>query len=155
MRATYTETTYYRGTPRHVGSRTISLPFSRVAARALILRRSDRAILGVRHQKGRMMALPGGGLDDGESPDQALSRELTEEGIALIAADSDWVEKFNVDYFEGYRELNFWFLIRVDGAQLESNSEIFEWQWVAPDEDPWYPGMRDKLLGLVAQYEAG
>ena len=160
MKATFNEIVHYNGQTHDLGSKTVTLPFHRVSARAIILRRSDGAILGVRHQPfdsaqdkpGRGIALPGGGVDDGESPAQALRRELSEEGSTLIGADDAWQERFGVDYYTGYKELNFWFLITVEDASMTSNPEIHEWQWVAQDENPWYPGMGALILLLVKKY---
>lgn len=165
MKATFNEIVYYNGQTRDLGQKTITFPFHRVSARAIIIRRSDGAVLGVRHQpfdkqRGidaqdkpeRGMALPGGGVDNGESPAQALRRELSEEGFTLIGADDDWQERFGVDYYAGYRELNFWFLITVDDAHITPNPEIHEWQWVSQEQNPWHPGMGALILLLMQRY---
>ncbi len=132
--------------------KTVFLPFARVSARALIVRRSDGAIFGVRHRPGKGMALPGGGLDDGETPAQGMARELLEENITLISPDEDWQDRFGVDYFEGYRELNFWFLIAVEDVKIASSEEIIESAWVPQQADPWYPGMRTLLVHFIEKY---
>lgn len=150
MQATFHEINYYDGQTLDLGPKTVTLPFHRISARALIVRRTDGAILGVRHGPTRRYALPGGGVDDGETPAQTLRRELSEEGITLIGADEEWEARFGLDYYAGYKELNFWFLILVDDAHMTPNPEIYEWQWVRKDEDPWYPGM-GALIGLLVQ----
>ncbi|NJN44146.1 MAG: NUDIX hydrolase [Anaerolineae bacterium] len=155
MKATFNEIVYYDGQTHDLGQKTITLPFHRVSARAIILRRSDGAILGVRHQPGRGVALPGGGVDGGETPAQALHRELSEEGFTLIGADDDWRERFGVDYYAGYKELNFWFLITVEDADMTPNSEIHEWHWVSQHDNPWYPGMGEMILLLIKKYLPG
>ena len=155
MKATYDKDIFFKGKRRDWGERTIELPFNRVSARALVVRRSDGAILGVRHQPGRGMALPGGGIEDGEDPPQALRRELAEEGITLIGADEGWQDKFGVDYYEGYKELNFWFAIAVDDAELTPNPEINEWAWVPQTENPWYPNMGAQIAVFIARYFPG
>jgi 8-oxo-dGTP pyrophosphatase MutT (NUDIX family) len=152
MKATYNEIIHYGGQTHDLGQKTVTLPFHRVSARAIFIRRSDGAILGVRHQPGRGVALPGGGVDDGETPSQALERELSEEGFTLIGADDDWHERVGVDYYAGYRELNFWFLITVEDVRIMPNPEIHAWEWVAQDENPWYPGMGAMILLLVQKY---
>jgi 8-oxo-dGTP pyrophosphatase MutT (NUDIX family) len=152
MQATFNEINYYNNQAIDLGPKTVTLPFYRVSARALIVRRGDGAILGVRHGPTRMAALPGGGVDDGESPAQALRRELIEEGFTLIGADEGWETRFGVDYYAGYKELNFWFLITVDDAQMTPNPEIFAYQWVPQGENPWYPGMGALILLLVQKY---
>ena len=150
MKATFNEINYYDGQTLDLGPKTVTLPFHRISARAILVRRSDGAILGVRHGPKRMLALPGGGVDDGESPAQALRRELIEEGFTLIGADDAWETRFGVDYYAGYKELNFWFLITVDDAHMTPNPEIFAYQWVPQGENPWYPGM-GALIGLLVQ----
>ncbi|GAB4578839.1 MAG: hypothetical protein Fur0022_15760 [Anaerolineales bacterium] len=152
MQATFHEINHSNDQIIDLGSKTVTLPFHRVSARALILRRSDGAILGVRHGPTRRMALPGGGVDDGESPAQALRRELSEEGFTLIGADDAWEERFGVDYYAGYKELNFWFLIPVEDATLTPTPEIYAWQWVPQAENPWYPGMGALILLLIQKY---
>ena len=98
------------------------------------------------------MALPGGGLDHKETPAQAMERELAEENITLIGADADWHDRFGVDYYDGYRELNFWYIIAVDDVQTTASDEIHECAWVPQTENPWYPGMRTLLLHFIEKY---
>lgn len=50
MKATFEEITYYLGQPKTHGEKTVHLPFERVSARAVIVRRGDGVILGVRHK---------------------------------------------------------------------------------------------------------
>lgn len=152
MKAKFREITYHHGKPKKRGRKTVRLPFTRISARALIVRRSDGAVLGVRHERGRRMALPGGGVDDGETPAEALRRELAEEDITLTGAGEGWEERFGVDYYDGYRELNFWFLITADDAHLAPNPEIVEWAWVPQSKDPWYPLLRPLILVLIEKY---
>lgn len=155
MRATFHEINYYDGQTFDLGEKTVTLPFHRISARAIIVRRVDGAILGVRHGPTRRAALPGGGVDDGETPAQALRRELSEEGFTLIGADDVWAERFGVDYYAGYKELNFWFLITVEEVQVTPNPEIFASQWVQQAENPWYPGMGTLIRLLVEKYLPG
>ncbi len=152
MEARFNEISFHRSPPKEKGMKTVFLPFARVSARALIVRRSDGAIFGVRHRPGKGMALPGGGLDDGETPAQGMARELLEENITLISPDEDWQDRFGVDYFEGYRELNFWFLIAVEDVKIASSEEIIESAWVPQQADPWYPGMRTLLVHFIEKY---
>lgn len=152
MEARFNEISYHKHPPRDHGPKTVHLPFERVSARALIIRRADGAILGVRHRPGMGMALPGGGLDDGETPLQAAIRELEEEQITLVNPGAGWEERFGVDYYGGYRELNFWYVIAVDEALVQPGPEILEWSWVPQAEDPWYPHLRQFLLLLVEKF---
>jgi 8-oxo-dGTP diphosphatase len=152
MKATFEEFSFHRDPPKSYGQKTVDLPFVRVSARALIVRRSDGAIFGVRHRPGLRMALPGGGLDDGETPYQATVRELAEEHITLVNPDGDWQDRFGVDYYDGYRELNFWFVISVDDVETAPSDEIVEAAWVPQTEDPWYPLLRTGILLLIEKH---
>ncbi len=153
MKAEFTEIIYYRGKPQANGHKTIELPFDRVAARALLLRRRDGAILGVLHRPDGRFALPGGGIDDGETPAETLCRELQEEGISLIGAGDGWQEQFGVDYYAGYRELNFWFLITVEDVEITPNhDEIVAYRWIGQTEDAWYPSLYSQIISLVNKY---
>ncbi|HNB54710.1 MAG TPA: hypothetical protein PK530_22365, partial [Anaerolineales bacterium] len=80
------------------------------------------------------------------------TRHLSEEGFTLIGADDAWEARFGVDYYAGYKELNFWFLITVDDAHMTPNPEIFAYQWVQQNENPWYPGMGALIRLLVEKY---
>ena len=152
MKAQFNEISFHKLPPKDYGPKTVLLPFTRVSARALIVRRSDGAIFGVRHRPGFGMALPGGGLDDGETPAEAMARELNEENITLIGADTEWQDRFGVDYYQGYRELNFWFLISVEAVEAKTGHEIIEWGWIPQHEDPWYPGMHTLLRLFISKY---
>lgn len=152
MKAHFNEISFHKDPPKDRGPKTVILPFKRVSARALIVRRSDGAIFGVRHRPGLGMALPGGGLDEGETPAEAMTRELGEENITLVHPDSGWHDRFGVDYYHGYRELNFWYLIAVDDVKTAPSEEIVEWAWVLQHENPWYPGMHTLILHFIEKH---
>jgi 8-oxo-dGTP pyrophosphatase MutT (NUDIX family) len=124
----------------------VQLPFRRTSARAIIVRRKDGAILGTLHYKGGKYALPGGAIDDGESAEEALIRELEEENITLIGSDEAWRERISVDYYAGYQELTVWYVFIVDDAAVEPCQETVESKWITQDEDIWYPDMREKIF---------
>jgi hypothetical protein len=133
-------------------AKVVTLPFSRTSARAIIVRRSDGEIVGALHSPGGRFALPGGDLDDGESPIQAVLRELDEENIHLRGSDERWQNRMQVSYFDGYRELAFWFLFVVDDANLGQCEETIEVRWIAQGEDPWHPLMQKKILLVLERY---
>ena len=66
---------------------------------AAVLRRGDAVLLCRRpHEKrhGGLWEFPGGKVHEGETPEQALARELEEElGLALVAAGADPVAQFD------------------------------------------------------------
>ena len=129
----------------------IKVPFEIVTARAIVVRRSDGALLGTLHRHGGKYALPGGSVETGETPDQALMRELEEENIRLIGPDGKWKERLAVDYFHGDKSLNFWYLCMVDDVQLGENEEVIETRWFDQTQDVWYPGMREKICLAIRQ----
>ena len=129
----------------------IKFPFKIVTARAIIVRRKDGALLGTLHRHGGKYALPGGSVESGETPDQALMRELEEENIRLIEPDGKWKERLAVDYYHGDKSLNFWYLFMVDDVQLGENEEVIETRWFDQTQDVWYPGMREKICLAIQQ----
>ena len=84
-------------------SYTVQLLFDHITARAVIVRRRDGALLGVLHRHDGSYAPPGGHMDQGESPDVTLMRELDEERVRLIDVDEKWRDNLVVDYFDGNR----------------------------------------------------
>ncbi len=94
MKAEYVDVIFGSSGEEIVGnSKTIRLPFRRTSTRAIIVRRKDGAILGTLHHKGGKYALPGGVIDNGESAEKALLRELEEENITLIGSDDAWHDR--------------------------------------------------------------
>ena len=152
MQTTYIEKGIKNGKIITGEEKTVQLPFFNISARALIIRRSDGAILGTLHRKGGQYALPGGAAEDGESLDETVMRELEEENIHLIGKDANWQENIIVDYFKGYRSFAVWYLIPVDDVEVEECDENIETRWVAQDEDVWYPLMRERILLEIQRY---
>lgn len=150
MKAEYVDSRYIRGREFNGSQKTIDLPFKRVSARAIIIRKKDGCILATLHRKAGKFALPGGALEDGESTEQAVRRELAEENIKLI--DAEWDPRVVVDYFEGYQELSVWHIALVEQAEIRPSRENVETRWLSQDEDLWYPSMREKILLALSQY---
>ena len=152
MKAEYQDIFVIKGKGIAGDYKSITLPFTHVSSRAIILRKKDGAILGALHRPDGSYALPGGAIDDGESAEDALQRELEEEGIRLIGSDEGWSERLGVDYYSGYNELCLWYIFLVDDAETQENEEILEWKWIRQDEDLWYPYMREKILLNLLQH---
>ena len=152
MKIIYTDTMIINGERIKGEQKSNYLPFSHVSSRAIIIRRSDGAFLGALHRADGNYALPGGALDDGERAEEALIRELEEEGIELIGSDGRWEERLGVDYFSGYNELCLWYLFLVDRVELSEDDELLDIRWISQNENPWYPGTHEKILLSLRQY---
>ncbi len=149
MRAIYKEIWFQDGKEIQGEEVTVYLTFGRTSARALIVRRGDGAILGTLHRKNGKFALPGGAIDDGESPAEAVERELHEENIQLVGGNDDWKTRIAVSYFEGYQELSVWHIFDVEDAFIGECDENILSRWVAQDEDVWYPFMRERIILIL------
>lgn len=135
--------------PKKTEGISIELPFDQVTARALILRRRDGAVLGVlhRHREDGRYTLPGGHVDDGESADQTVLRELSEEGIRLVGPDENWRERLVVDYYHPTKTLNLWYVLRVDDIVYSGQSdEVLEARWLDQGQRVWYPSLHEKII---------
>jgi ADP-ribose pyrophosphatase YjhB (NUDIX family) len=130
-----------RGAPK-----SILLPFTRVSARAIVVRQEDGAVLGALHHNHGKFALPGGTIDHGEDVYTAVMRELDEENIRLVGSDGNWRERMFVDYYHGYKELSVWFVFIVEDAEIGPCHELVETRWIEQEEEIWYPSLRGKIL---------
>ena len=152
MKVCWEETKVIDGEFVQGGMKTITLPFGQITVRALIVRRSDRAVLGALHRPDGCYALPGGSITDGDSPQDALLRELAEEGITLIGGSENWRECLAVDYFRGYNQLSLWYLFLVDDVAATQTDELLQMEWITSDQDPWYPNQRVKIQNWIKEY---
>ena len=150
MKAEYTDVWYADGQEIIGLPKTVGLPFKRISARAIILRRKDGFLLGTLHRQDGRYALPGGTVEDGESTAQAVKRELAEENIILT--NPDWDSRVAVDFYDGYRELSVWHIAIVDDAEIGFSEENVESKWLSQDEDVWYPYMHENLILTLNRY---
>jgi putative (di)nucleoside polyphosphate hydrolase len=114
--------------------------------------------------------MPQGGIDKGETPEQAALRELEEEiGTAkaeIIGQSQDWLTYDLPDHLVGkvwkgkYRgQKQKWFALRFTGqdADIDINTEhpeFCEWRWVAFDDlvELIVPFKRDLYRAVVAEF---
>lgn len=116
--------------------------------------------------------MPQGGVDDGETPDDAVLREVEEEtGIAshllqFVASSrqpydydlpADLVGNLWGGRFRGQRQR--WFLLRFNGSDKDVNiathqPEFSQWRWVEPDRlvDLIVPFKRDLYTAIVQEF---
>lgn len=128
------------------------LPFKNITARAILVRRDDGCLFGVLHPGRKRYAPPGGHLEIGESPEEAVLRELEEESIRLIDSDAHWKERLAVDYYAGTQALNCWYIFLVEDVQIGESEEIADARWLNQSQDVWHPHMREKILLALKTY---
>jgi 8-oxo-dGTP diphosphatase len=129
-----------------------------VEVAAAVILRPDGAFLLARRPKGRVYAgwweFPGGKIEDGESPRQALARELDEElGIQLRRAYR-WVTR-RYAYPHAEVRLHFFRVLDWAGEPRAKEHEAIHWQQPgAPVVEPMLPANARVLaaLGLPHEY---
>jgi 8-oxo-dGTP pyrophosphatase MutT (NUDIX family) len=110
----------------------------RVAASAVVQDGHGRVLLQRRRDNG-LWALPGGGMDAGESIGQAAAREVAEEtGYRVepeyvIGVYSDPKHVFAYDDGEVRQEFSVCVACRLVGGELAVSGESHEVGWFAPD----------------------
>ena len=102
-----------------------------VRVAAAVLLRADGAVLLAQRPAGKAYAgyweFPGGKFEPGETPRQALDRELREElGIVVRRASPWFIQEFV--YPHAHVELNFFRVHAWNGELVGHDGQAFEWQ---------------------------
>jgi 8-oxo-dGTP pyrophosphatase MutT (NUDIX family) len=107
----------------------------RVAARVLIVQNNQ--VLLVRESNDEWWALPGGGVDHGDSIESTLTREVEEElGVPADKVSSDFqIVYYNIgNVVNGVPRMNLFFKALVPEDQLQKTDHVSEWRWFTKDE---------------------
>ena len=127
----------------------LSQPTFTVSAGAIVLN-SDNEVLLLHHvlRPGSGWGIPGGFLDHGEQPDDAVRREILEEtGIELTNVRLIKMQTLN-------RHIEFVYAARSDGEPRVLSREITELGWYGPDSLPTgLPRAHRKMIDEVWKSE--
>lgn len=107
----------------------------RVAARVLITQ--DNKILLVKEVSDDWWALPGGGIDHGETIEVSLRREIEEElGVSSEEVTSDFqIIHYSIgNVVNGVPRMNLYFKVSVPERMLKQTAHVAEWKWFTKDE---------------------
>lgn len=107
----------------------------RVAARVLVI--SNDKVLLVKETDGDWWALPGGGVDHGESVRSTVLREVEEElGVSTDKVSSDFkIVYYNIgNVVDAVPRMNLFFKISVPEGSIKKTDHILEWRWFTKEE---------------------
>jgi 8-oxo-dGTP pyrophosphatase MutT (NUDIX family) len=107
----------------------------RVAARVLVVQNGK--VLLVRESDDDWWALPGGGVDHGESIQSTLFREVEEElGVSAKKISSDFqIVHYNIgNVVNGIPRMNLFFKVSIPQDHIQQTDHVLEWKWFTRDE---------------------
>ena len=142
----------------------MTTPALREAARAIVLDPDDRVMLLRYDENGGFWATPGGSLEPGETPRQAVIRELREElGVRHVDLGPHLATRTKDHQVAGrdVRQAEQYYLARVRPENVDPQSaanpdNIQEWRWwslaeLAATSQTVYPAELTELLrGILA-----
>lgn len=108
----------------------------RVAVRALVMQ--DNKILLVKEfDSGKWWAVPGGGVDHGETMRSSLLREIEEE-LGVSAADvtcDSQIANYNIGrVVSGVPRMNVFFRVSLPTKQIKKTEHVEKWAWFNKSE---------------------
>ena len=110
---------------------------------------TDRRLLVTRSKGKSFFVSPGGKIEAGESPQEALIRELTEELTITVSPDDlELFGSFSAAAMGEDAELHMEvFLVRVWGGEIQADNEVEEIRWLDSNLPP------DFELGSIFAHE--
>ena len=108
----------------------------RVAIRVLIVQ-NDRVLLVKEAIGGDWWAVPGGGVDHGETVESTLTREVEEElGVPAGEVASDFqIVHYNIgNVVNAVPRMNLFFKASVPDHLLKTTDHVSEWEWFTKTE---------------------
>jgi len=105
-----------------------------------------RRVLLVRRADDGRWAMPGGWVDPGETPEQAVVREVAEEtGLRVSAPRLLHTERRPAS-------VHYTFGCTLDGGDLRRSDESLEVAFVSPDDiDEWHTDHHERLTSALAR----
>jgi 8-oxo-dGTP pyrophosphatase MutT (NUDIX family) len=107
----------------------------RVAARVLVVQ--DDKVLLIKEASDDWWALPGGGVDHGETIESTVMREVEEElGVSANEVSSDFqIVHYNIgNVVNTVPRMNLFFKVSVPEASLKKTDHVSEWRWFTKAE---------------------
>jgi 8-oxo-dGTP pyrophosphatase MutT (NUDIX family) len=107
----------------------------RVAARVLVVQ--NNKVLLVKEADDDWWALPGGGIDHGETIESTVTREVEEElGVPASEVSSDFqIVYYNIgSVVNSVPRMNLFFKVSIAAASLKKTDHISEWRWFTKEE---------------------